>query len=281
MNKSMIGGASIALLAAAAFIVYSAGRQESPRPATTASMEQGTLATGVKPAEAKQDFTPISAPTEAALSIPAEKTTRAVFHQNPFEGTREDRLKSIEKSIEQKYAKTIRALKLSSADEIKLRELLTHRAEAAYVAHDAVSSTEHKPGDLGGAISSLQAEVDEDIQRSFDVDTAKKVQLMIMASDYLNRVNQSISRALTEAGEPLSPEQVLPLAVVLMQTYGSLNNPVSKPTVASVDPATFLTPMDELALARTAALLSPRQITALKQLIGAQNKAALSLPDNS
>lgn len=190
-------------------------------------------------------------------------------------------MKSIQHSIEQKYAKTIHALKLSAADEKKLRELLTDRAEVAYDAHDAVSSVDYKPGDLRGTISTLQAEIDQDILNSFEADTAKKILLMLMASDYLNRVNQSISRALTEAGEPLTPEQVLPLAVVLMETYGSLNNPVSKPTVASVDPTTYLTPVDELALARTAALLSQRQITALKQLIGAQNKAALSLPDHS
>lgn len=129
-----------------------------------------------------------------------------------------------------------------------------------HIAHEVVSEREHKPGDLRDVIAAAQAEVDRDIKANFEANTAKRIQLMLMASQYLARVNQSIDRAMAEAGEPLTPEQVLPLAVILMETYGSPNNPHTRPTLENIDPATSLTVADGLVFQRASRLLAPHQL---------------------
>jgi hypothetical protein len=146
--------------------------------------------------------------------------------------------------------------------------------EAAYLAHEVVTQQpDHQPADLQKMILSAQGDVDHEIEQAFDPGTAKKVKLMVMASEYLNRVNQSISRAMVEAGEPLAPEQVLPLAVILLETYGTGDNPEARVTAEKLDPQTGLMPIDEIAVQRAAALLSERQLTALRRLVAEQNRA--------
>jgi hypothetical protein len=277
MHMKKLGIAFVGLLLGTALLFVVLRRGEEVVSIESVGTRESRADRSLSSQQKAEKLDSIRAPLASAVdnAVTRSQPKQPVFNQDPFKVSPDERLVSINRGIELMFGKTIRALKLTPVEEAKLRSLLVGRAEAAYIAHEVVSERDHKPGDLRDVIAAAQAEVDRDIKEGFEATTAKKIQLMLMASQYLARVNQSIDRAMTEAGEPLTPEQVLPLAVILMETYGSPNNPHTKPTLANVDPATSLTVADELVLHRASTLLSERQIDALQQLVVSQNKTVL------
>ena len=217
-----------------------------------------------------------SAKSAKAILPVEERLAPVVFRSDPFKNTPAERLVSINNAIELKYSRTMKAMKLTPEEEQKLRSLLILRYEVAYMAHEiVVDGRQRKPNDLADAINAAQADVDIDIQKMFTAEIAKQVKQMIMAGDYLLEVNTKYDRAMTTAGESITPEQTLPLALALLEAYG-INNPNAVPRNGTINPNTGLIPLDEIVLRRAASILSPRQMETLRNVIETRNRQALN-----
>lgn len=151
---------------------------------------------------------------------------------------------------------------------------MIERLEAAWHANDFVSDRiPQEYIDLNDAIKLAEDSVDEEIVKILGQETALRIQDMLQATPYLQQVNQHYEPAMAQAGVPLAPEQVLPLAEILYHTYGSPNNPDIPRNRQLIDVESALSPLDRLALERSIEVLSPRQIGVLKEKIAAINRA--------
>jgi hypothetical protein len=195
-----------------------------------------------------------------------------VFHQDPFKSTPTERLVSIKNGISVNYAKVIEAMGLTPDERKKLMNLLILRAEAAYVAHTIVeNSNTARPGDLKIAIEAAQADVDAEILRSFGKERSAQISAMIAATPFLTQVGMTYEPALYKAGDPMSPDQALPLAEVLMETYGVADFSMKLPSTEGIDPKTGLLPIDEIAISRAAKVLRPEQLEVFRKLTVERN----------
>ena len=169
------------------------------------------------------------------------------------------------------YYPAIKGLKLSPEKEQKLVQLLVERYVASRVARDTVDEMGSRdPADYPRATDYAHEQVDLEIDRVLGEEVGKQVHAMICAVSYIRTINQQYSPALSNAGMPIADGQVLPLALVMYESYGSENNPKAEPTLHNVDNG-GLTELDRLALERADSLLSPAQLDTLRIAIGSAN----------
>ena len=234
-----------------------------------------------KSANLTAGFPPSGGVSDARPAAPERSTDRGAhkpidFQQDPFAIPHGERLKNIKLSIGATFGKAIAALKLTPADEDKLLELLIQRADAAYIAHEVVQELGTSDYTvLTAMIAKAQADVDQEIQQYFSGNTADQIAEMVRASSYLAEIRLAIDPALTSAGAPIAPEQALPLALVLRETYGAANDFERIPSQANMDPKTGLLPLDEVAIQRAATVLNTRQLEVFQKLAAERNREYL------
>jgi hypothetical protein len=270
MRKKYIALTTVLFLGTLMFIAAWNNRKTIPilSPSQTGAVYTQHTASNM----ANSESPPPKANNGSSLRVVQDKKPLGAV-DDPSKRSRERRLAFIKKAIDETYGKAITGLRLSEADEQKLYSLLIERSEAAYDAHDILAEMRTRdPKSFNAGIANAQAEVDQEIRRAFDPDTYTKIEIMIEAYPYLLRINQSFDTALSQAGLSMSPEQVLPLATILFQTYGSINNPDSIPTADNIDKISGLTALDKLAVQRAESVLTHQQIEILKNAIAARNR---------
>ena len=210
-----------------------------------------------------------STPTNQPVPI---KSAQPIFQVDPFKRTPEEQLVSIKYGVRFNFRKAIKALKLTPEDESKLWDLLIKHSEAAYIAHDVSVERDlaHTPGNLDEIIAIAQSEVKVEIVKTFGEDVSKQVLLMLGAGRYMS-VAMGFDVALTQAGDPLNPEQVLPMALIFKETYDSVKASKQLPTLDQINPATGLVPLNETVVSRLAGVLSKHQLETIKDSMAERN----------
>ncbi len=69
---------------------------------------------------------------------------------------------------------------------------------------------------------------------------------------------------------------MLPLATILLETYGSGYHPEREPKPDTVDQGSGLTAWDQTVLERAQSILAPQQIETLKESIADSNRIGIS-----
>ena len=69
----------------------------------------------------------------------------------------------------------------------------------------------------------------------------------------------------------MSPDQALPLAQALLETYGAADFSMKLPSLEGMDPKTGLLPIDEIAISRAAKVLRPEQLEVFRKLTVERN----------
>ncbi len=217
---------------------------------------------------------PIGKSTERAEVVQRDKRAKGRVTEGFASRSKEERLRQITLGVDQTYKKVIAGLGLSQSDQEKLRSLLIERSLAGWDAHDIVTGGVSPDQDSLNAARALAVQLsDEEIARAFSPGIVEIIQAMLAARPYIMRINQHYDPALAQAGVPLLPEQMLPLAEVLYHTFGSANNPQIEVDRRQVDPITGLTPLELLVLERAKTVLTQAQLEVVKQKIAALNRS--------
>ena len=164
------------------------------------------------------------------------------------------------------YAKPIKAMKLSPEKEKQLWDLLLKRAEAGYIAQEVHQQRmlEHKPSDSTEVLALARGEVDAEIREAFGEDLSKTIASMVDAGLAFAMLS-AYDAAFEQIGEPITPDQSLPVALIFKECYGKPKGPDQIPTIALIDPATGLIPSDSIIIGKLAEALSARQLEAFRK----------------
>lgn len=247
-------------------VAVSASKAEAPK---------GTaLLTNRAPTNESHVAKPMSKSPERAETVQSDKR-RKVGTVGEFASLpKEEQLRQIIAGVDLTYKKVIPGLGLGQSDQEKLRSLLIERELAQWDAHD-IATADAKAADqdsLNRALELADMLSDDEMAKTFSAEVLNKIHLLLEARPYIMRINQHYDPALAQAGIPLTPEQVLPLAKVLYHTFGSPNNPQIEENRRQVDPVTGMTPLDLLALERAKTVLTQAQLEVVKQKIAALNR---------
>ena len=268
MSKHLIlAGALIMMLGVFMFRLLVVSRSPEVAPATSLVAKQaGSDASLPEPAHKN--------PIESRDN---ENAGRTKARTNPvgFAALSEkERTRQITAVVDATYQKVIAGLRISPGEREKLRNLLIERSLARWAAHDLATADAVPQQDALNRFLELADKLsDEEIATAVGPTLLKKIQAMLVARPYITRINQHYDPAMAQAGVPLLPEQVLPLAEVFYHTFGSTNNPQIEANRRQVDPVTGLTPLDLVALERAKAVLTRPQLEIVRQKIAALNRA--------
>ena len=119
--------------------------------------------------------------------------------------------------------------------------------------------------------------VDQEIARYFGPEKYARIDSMLKLRPFLDQLTNRYDPVLSEAGLPLAPEQMLPVAFALADAYKGVSHPETAPTQATVDQATGLTPTDHYALTKLREVISDPQIVAFKKALIQKNEFMLKL----
>ncbi len=244
-----------ALLSNRALHSQESGESEIARRSTSLEVSQTNQKPALRPAETR-----ISSP---------QKTDREI--------ARDERIVRIAKYVEQIYGKPVAGLDWSDAEKVKLIEFLVDRYEARYIAHGVVSEMPNtNVADFARMAAFAETDVDHEMLAYFGEQKFQQIQSMLELNGYLNKIVEHFEPAFTQAGTPLSPKQVIPLAEIFRDIYGPSGNAATLPTRKRVNPDSSLTDFDLVVLERAAAILQPRQVVALRSAIVSRNQDYLS-----
>lgn len=273
MNKySILIAALILLVGAYTISVFVAPKTRNAAQAATATASNAP-GLGAAPTPANRNQT-VGSRDEKPMGKNAERVETAPNPDGFATLSKEERLRQITSIVDLTYKKVIAGLRLSTADQEKLRALLVERSLARWDAHDiATVGVAPEQDSLNRARELTDRLSDEEVARAFSPEVLERVHAMIAARPYIARINQHYDPAMAQAGVPLMPEQVLPLAEIFHHTFGSVNNPQLEANRRQVDPVTGLTPLDLIALDRAKAVLTQAQLDIVRQKIAALNRA--------
>jgi hypothetical protein len=186
---------------------------------------------------------------------------------------------TLPEAVRNRFGKAIKGLKLSAEDEQKVIELLIARAESGYHAREILTQDERNNlAFYHAAIASAQADIDKEITAHFSPELSGKILNLVNARMYLAVINDTIEPAMASAGVPMAPEQVIPLLDVFYETYDRDLASDMRYVQQQINTATGLTDLDELALARSKGVLSPRQLETLRTALLKRNSVMISRP---
>lgn len=273
MNKATVLGP---ILCAALVVAFWAGRKSSDHAVQIGENEsrQAVNALVLNSASRPASGNPAQTQEKPAIqpenpALPQERVAHDWSQDRQGKFTRQNVLNT--------FGKAIAGLKLTPEDERKLVDLLVERGGVVNVVRGVLDELGLGiTGYMGKLVANARADIEGEMADYFGPERFAKIQAMLAVDPYLRQIGQNYDPILTEAGVPITPEQIVPLAEILFKTYGSRNNPVSQPTPATIDAATGLTQFDREAINKAGAILSDRQVTALRKAMAERNNGILT-----
>jgi hypothetical protein len=155
----------------------------------------------------------------------------------------------------------LRTMRLDPEVEALALRYLSARQEASTAAYQAVREANVSPR---AALQEGYRQVDQEAKAYLPQDLHSRIQDLIAGDAYLRDIKNWFAPSMEFAGEPLRDEQHLPLAkAFLASRYGRDRTPGTGQGGARLD-ASGLLPADHALLEQAAAVLSPRQLEALR-----------------
>lgn len=180
-------------------------------------------------------------------------------------------------NLEREYAKVIQSFGLSDKDRERLIDFLVEREEAARDTRELVRNSADNVSleEYKAMLAKIDAQLFSDLDGYFGAPLASKIKDMVMVRSFITDLNTRYDPYLNTIGHPLRPEQMLPVALAMAETYKSRGNPETRATPDNVDPNTGLTPHDAALLKKLSQLLTPEQLEAVSTQIVDKNSIIL------
>lgn len=195
--------------------------------------------------------------------------------------------------VKRTFGPVIVGLPLSSADQVKLLELLTKRTLAVADRRHDFSQRENaakiadplafnprpngfSPQELEREVARAVAEVENEIEKLVGPSLFPRIKVMIECDHQLSVISSGYAEALEEAGHPLKAEDRLHLASVLHWLQSAENYLRLNKTIP-LNPS-GLTPVDEEALEKMREHLSSGQVDQMKLGFIFTNRAVRGIP---
>jgi hypothetical protein len=180
-------------------------------------------------------------------------------------------------NLAREYAKIIQSFGLSDKDRERLIDFLVEREEAARDTRELVRNSADNVSleEYKAMLAKIDAQLFSDLNGYFGAPLASKIKDMVMVRSFITDLNTRYDPYLNTIGHPLQPEQMLPVALAMAETYKSRGNPETRATPDNVDPNTGLTPYDAALLKKLSQLLTPEQLEAVSTQIVDKNSIIL------
>jgi hypothetical protein len=207
--------------------------------------------------------------TEPATTTPPHdaqfvSATSAMMKDPSFAALwRKEKLRQIDKAWGRELAK----LDLPPAQRAKLMDLLFERTEAERVGREAAKNARLSEAESNKAVVMAGDAVYAEIKSLLGDETYAKFETAVQTSRIDLAIEDQFGTDLTAAGVPLTQDQFSSLA----QIHAKLKLPLNPAHQEPSDPSTGLTSLNQSFLAQAGEILSPAQLSVLRQRLIDQN----------
>jgi hypothetical protein len=187
--------------------------------------------------------------------------------------TRNARIRDV---VFNEYATVLEGLVSDSALRRKLLGLLAERTIIVYDAKEVfidLHSRGKAPSDYRIVVKQSQSVIDEEIRQLIGANISANILALADTPEFVRELNRIYSPALAQFNVPLNPDQTAFLALMMLSTYGSPNNPALVINQDNYNPASGLRHLDTQFLAEAARVLSPVQLDVYRATMIRLNRA--------